>query len=76
VFLLNGQNGCIVSKNSVHYIPTFKHMLAITKEAEWIRLNFIMSMLKYRGFGDETGYWDLRLDSVSLTSALEAVSER
>jgi pyrimidine oxygenase len=76
VFLPNGQNGYIVSKTSPQYIPTFQHMLAITKEAEAIGLDFILSMIKYRGFGGETGYWDSCLDSVSLTSALAAATQR
>ena len=76
VFLPNGQNGYIVSTKSPQYIPTFQHMLAIAKEAESIGFDFILSMIKYRGFGGETGYWDSCLDSVSLTSALAAATQR
>jgi pyrimidine oxygenase len=75
VFLPNGQNGYIVSKASPQYIPTFEHCLAITKAAEEVGLDFILSMIKYRGFGGETGYWDSCLDSISLTSGLAAATD-
>lgn len=76
VFLPNGQNGYIVSKASPQFVPTFEHMLAITQEAERVGLDFILSMIKYRGFGGDTGYWDSCLDSVALTSALAAATSR
>ena len=76
VFLPNGQNGYIVSRASPQYVPTFAHMLAITAEAERVGLDFILSMIKYRGFGGDTGYWDSCLDSVALTSALASATSR
>ena len=76
VFLPNGQNGYILSKASPQFVPTFEHMLAIAREAERIGLDFILSMIKYRGFGGETGFWDSCLDSIALTSALAAATER
>lgn len=76
VFLPNGQNGYILSNASPQFVPTFEHMLAITREAENIGLDFILSMIKYRGLGGEAGYWDSCLDSISLTSALAAATER
>ncbi len=33
VFLPNGQNGYVVSNSSPQYVPTYQHMLDITKEA-------------------------------------------
>ncbi len=76
VFLPNGQNGYIVSKASPQYVPTFEHMLAITREAERAGFDFILSMIKYRGFGGETGYWDSCLDSIGLTCGLAAATSR
>lgn len=72
VFLPNGQNGYIVSNGSPNYIPTYQHCLDITKECERIGLDFILSMIKYRGFGGETGYWDACLDSITLACGLAA----
>ena len=57
VFLPNGQNGYIVSNSSPQYVPTYQHMLDITKACERIGLDFILSMIKYRGFGGTSGYW-------------------
>ncbi len=57
-------------------MPTFKHNLAITLEAERQGLDFVLSMIKFRGFGGETNFWDGCLDSVNLTSALAASTTR
>jgi pyrimidine oxygenase len=76
VFLPNGQNGYVVSRNAPQYVPTFAHMLAITQEAEAAGLDFILSMIKYRGFGGDTGYWDSCLDSIGLTCGLAAATSR
>lgn len=76
VFLPNGQNGYIISKNSPQYVPSWKHCLEITQEAEKIGFDFILSMIKYRGFGGETGYWDACLDSINLASGLAAATSR
>ncbi len=74
VFLPNGQNGYIVSNASPQYVPTFDHCLAITRECERIGLDFILSMIKYRGFGGTSHYWDSCLDSISLACGLAAAT--
>jgi pyrimidine oxygenase len=76
VFLPNGQNGYIVSTASPQFVPTFDHMLAITQAAEEIGLDFILSMIKYRGFGGATKYWDSCLDSINLSAGLAAATNR
>ncbi len=76
IFLPNGQNGYIVSRASPQYVPTFAHMLAIAHQAESMGLDFLLSMIKYRGFGGATGYWDSCLDSIGLTNALAAATQR
>ena len=53
VFLPNGSNGYIISKASPTYVPTYAHNREITLEAERQDLNFVLSMMKYRGFGGE-----------------------
>jgi pyrimidine oxygenase len=72
VFLPNGQNGYIVSNSSPQYVPTYQHMLDITKVCERIGLDFILSMIKYRGFGGTSGYWESCLDSITLACGLAA----
>lgn len=72
VFLPNGQNGYLLSNAAPQFEPSFQYMLDITKEAEGMGLDFILSMIKYRGFGGSTGYWDGCLDSINLASGLAA----
>jgi pyrimidine oxygenase len=75
VFLPNGQNGYILSKSSPQFVPTFEHMLAITQEAEAVGLDFILSMIKFRGFHGATGFWDSCLDSINLSAGLAAATK-
>ena len=72
VFLPNGSNGYIPSGASPVYLPTYQHNLEITLEAERQGLDFVLSMMKYRGFGGMTGYWDACLESFTLMAALAA----
>lgn len=76
VFLPNGSNGYILSGGSPVYAPTFEHNKAISIEAERHNLDFVLSMMKYRGFGGAHGYWDACLESFTLMAALAAVTER
>jgi len=72
VFLPNGSNGYIPSKGSPVYEPTFAHNLAISQAAEHHGLDFVLSMMKFRGFGGETGYWDSCLESFTLMAGIAA----
>ena len=76
VFLPNGSNGYILYAGSPLYKPTFAHNAAISLEAEKQGLDFVLSMLKFRGFGGETGFWDACLESFTLMAALASVTER
>ena len=66
VFLPNGSNGYIPSAASPVYEPTYQHNLEISVAAEKQGLDFVLSMMKFRGFGGETGYWDSCLESFTL----------
>ena len=74
IFLPNGSNGYIPSKGSPIYEPTFEHNKRISQEAEDLGFDFVLSMMKYRGFGGETGYWDSCLESFTLMSAIASVT--
>ncbi|MDE0801164.1 MAG: LLM class flavin-dependent oxidoreductase [Rhodospirillaceae bacterium] len=76
VFLPNGSNGYIISKAVKPYLPTFEHNKAITLEAEKQDLDFVLSMMKFRGFGGETGYWDACLESFTLMAGLASVTDK
>lgn len=75
VFLPNGSNGYIPSTASPRYLPTYEHNLAITLEAERQGLDFVLSMMKYRGFGGESGYWDGCLETFTLMAGLAAATK-
>lgn len=76
VFLPNGSNGYIPSVNAPVYLPSWEHNLAITLEAERQQLDFVLSMMKYRGFGGESGYWDACLETFTLMAGLAAATSR
>jgi len=75
VFLPNGSNGYILSAGSPVYTPTFEHNKAISVEAEKQGLDFVLSMMKFRGFGGETGFWDACLESFTLMAGLAGVTK-
>lgn len=75
VFLPIANNGWIISKNSPKYMPTFKLNAEITQIAERIGFDFALSMVKWRGFGGETRHWDFALESMTLMSAIAAVTK-
>lgn len=76
LFLPNASNGYIISKAAPQYIPSYRHNLEITRIAESLGMEFVLSMIKYRGFGGEVGYWDGCLDSFTLTGALAQATDR
>lgn len=76
VFIPNGSNGYIPSRNSPQYLPSFAHNKAVTLEAERQGLDFVLSMMKHQGFGGATGYWDACLESFTLMASLAAVTSR
>jgi pyrimidine oxygenase len=72
VFLPNGSNGYIPSAASPVYMPSYRHNLDTSLEAERQGLDFVLSMMKFKGFGGDTGYWDGCLESFTLMSAIAA----
>lgn len=74
VFLPNGSNGYIPSAGSPVYQPTYQHNLEISLAAERHGLDFVLSMMKFKGFGGDTGYWDSCLESFTLMAGLAAAT--
>lgn len=74
VFLPIANNGWILSRNSPKYMPTFALNAEITRIAERIGFDFALSMVKWRGFGGETRHWDFALESMTMMSAIAAVT--
>jgi pyrimidine oxygenase len=76
VFIPIGNNGWLISENSPQYHPTFALNKQITLTAEQYGLDFVLSMIKLRGFGGKTEFWDHNLESFTLMAGLAAVTKR
>ena len=76
VFIPIGSNGWLISTTSPQYKPSFALNREITLTAERHGLDFVLSMIKLRGFGGKSEFWDHNLDSFTLMSGLAAVTSR
>ena len=76
IFIPIGNNGWMMSVNSPQYMPSFRLNRAIAEKAEACGFNFLLSMVKLRGFGGRTEFWDHNLESFTLMAGLAAVTER
>ncbi len=76
VFIPIGSNGWLVSTTSPQYKPSFDLNRAVTQAAERYGFDFALSMIKLRGFGGPSRYWDYNLESFTLMAGLAAVTTR
>jgi pyrimidine oxygenase len=76
VFIPIGNNGWLISENAPQYWPSFALNKQITLTAERYGLDFVLSMIKLRGFGGKTEFWDHNLESFTLMAGLAAVTTR
>jgi pyrimidine oxygenase len=76
VFIPIGNNGWLISRTSPQYMPTFALNKRVTQSAERYGLDFVLSMIKLRGFGGATEFWDHNLESFTLMAGLAAVTSR
>jgi pyrimidine oxygenase len=76
VFIPIGNNGWLISTTSPQYMPTFDLNKEIVLKAEHYGLDFALSMIKLRGFGGESEFWDHNLESFTLMAGLAAVTKR
>lgn len=76
VFLPIANNGFLMSESAPQYLPSYVLNRDITLLAENIGLDYVFSMSKWRGYGGSTEYWDHTLESITLMSALAAVTQR
>jgi hypothetical protein len=65
----------MMSVNSPQYLPSFQLNRAIAEKAETYGFNFLLSMVKLRGFGGRTEFWNHNLESFTLMAGLAAVTE-
>jgi len=76
VFIPIGNNGWLISENAPQYMPSFALNKRITQAADRYGLDFALSMIKLRGFGGKTQFWEHNLESFTLMAGLAAVTER
>lgn len=76
IFIPIGNNGWLISENAPQYQPTFELNKQIAQSAEHYGLDFVLSMIKLRGFGGKTEFWDHNLESFTLMAGLAAVTSK
>lgn len=76
VFVPINNNGWLISETAPQYLPSFDLNKQIAVSAEKHGLDFLLSMIKLRGFGGKTQFWDYGLESFTLMAGLAAVTER
>ncbi|KAE9967831.1 hypothetical protein BLS_006155 [Venturia inaequalis] len=76
VFIPIGNNGWLLSTTSPQYKPSYDLNKKIVQMAEGYGFEFALSMIKLRGFGGESEFWDHNLESFTLMSALAAVTTK
>jgi hypothetical protein len=75
VFIPIGNNGWLISSTSPQYTPSFDLNREVVQRAERYGFDFAMSMIKLRGFGGKSRYWDDNLESFTLMAGLAAVDD-
>lgn len=76
IFVPINNNGWLISANSPQYMPSFDLNKEIALKAESYGVDFLLSMIKLRGFGGKTEFWEYGLESFTLMAGLAAVTER
>jgi pyrimidine oxygenase len=76
VFIPIGNNGWLISTTAPQYKPTFDLNKQVVQRAEHYGFDFALSMIKLRGFGGKSEFWDHNLESFTLMAGLAAVTRR
>jgi pyrimidine oxygenase len=76
VFLPIGNNGWLISTTSPQYMPSFDLNRTVVEKAEGFGFDFALSMIKLRGFGGPSQFWDHNLESFTLMAGLAAVTSK
>jgi pyrimidine oxygenase len=76
VFIPIGSNGWLISTTSPQYKPSFALNRDTVQKAERYGFEFALSMVKLRGFGGKSEFWDHCLESFTLMAGIAAVTER
>ena len=76
VFLPVLNNGWVISTAAPQYHPSYAMNKAMTLLAEDLGFSFVLSPVKYRGFGGPTAHWDYVLESFEVMAALAEATDR
>ncbi len=76
VFIPIGSRGWLISTTSPKTTPSFDLNRTVVQQAEHYGFDFALSMIKMRGFGGESGYWDENLESFTLMAGIASVTRR
>lgn len=76
VFIPIGSNGWLISTTSPQYKPSFDLNLQVVQKAEKYNFDFALSMVKLRGFGGKSEFWDHTLESFTLMAGIAARTEK
>ena len=76
IFLPIGNNGWLISETAPQYMPSFDLNREIALKAEGYGLDFLLTMIKLRGFGGKTQFWEHNLESFTLMAGLAAITDR
>jgi len=76
LFLPLANNGWIISTTAPQYLPTFEINKKACVDAEQAGFEFALSMVKFRGFGGTTEFWDYAAESLTLMAGLAAATSR
>ena len=76
VFIPIGSNGWLISTTSPRYKPSFALNRDTVLKAEQYGFEFALSMVKLRGFGGESEFWDHCLESFTLMAGIAAVTSK
>jgi len=77
IFLPNAKGGAIMADAAPpQYMPSWELNRLNAVIAEAAGFDFLLSMVKWRGFGGVTNHWDYSLESFTLMAALAAATTR
>ena len=76
IFIPIGNNGWMMSETAPQYMPSFALNHEVARKAEQHGFEFLLSMVKLRGFGGSTQFWDHNLESFTLMAGLAAATSK
>jgi len=76
IFLPITDHGWVISTTAPQFAPSYDMNKRLALRCEEFGFDFAFSMVKWRGFGGEMGYWDQALEPMTLMASLAAVTTR